>query len=111
MTAIDQPGAILRVDVADHAAKGRGPTMLGGDELSGVAMCVPGPCAAQPPATTHTGISADPAADTLTYGAQERMSADGSREHTVYSNGDETSTELGADDFRRSTPPTIPSQR
>ena len=70
--ALDQPNTILYVQVHDYSADGDGPSMLGGDELGGFAMCVPGPCSrSATPATPQTGISADPSADTLTYSSQE----------------------------------------
>jgi hypothetical protein len=47
-------------------------------------------CLARRPATGQTGISADPADDTLSYSYQEWLSPDGSEEHTIYNNGDET---------------------
>ena len=96
--ALDQPNTILYVQVHDYSADGDGPSMLGGDELGGFAMCVPGPCSRSgTPATLQTGISADPSADTLTYSSQEWLSP--GRDHTIYSNGDEVATSGATDQY------------
>jgi hypothetical protein len=89
--ALDQPGTIFYVQEHVYEASGGGGIeMLGGNGLAGGAvMCVPS-CLARPPATGQTGISADPADDTLTYSFQEWLSPDASQDHTIYNNGDET---------------------
>lgn len=98
--ALDESNTILYLQVQDYNADGRGVSMLGGNELDGAIMCVPGPCVqSSAPATAQTGISADPAADTLTYSSQEWLSADRAQTHTIYSNGDETTTNTGSDDY------------
>lgn len=90
-SAVDQPNTIFYVRVDDYNANGRGTELLGGtQEPTHDTMCVPGPCNSPPPATARTGISANPADDTLTYSFKQWASADGNQVHTIYSNGDET---------------------
>ena len=96
--ALDQPNTILYIQVHDYSADGDGISMLGGNELGGFAMCVPGPCShSGTPATLQTGISADPSGDTLTYSSQEWLSP--GQDHTIYNNGDEVATSDATDQY------------
>ena len=96
--ALDQPNRILYVQLQDYSADGDGVSMLGGNELGGFVMCVPGPCShSGAPATLQTGISADPSSDTLTYSSQEWLSP--GQDHTIYNNGDEVATSDATDQY------------
>ena len=97
--ALDQPNAILSVQVQAYNASGRGISMLGGNEMDGAIMCVPGPCIGPAASTSQTGISADPSNDALTYSSQEWLSPDGKRYHIAFNNGDETASDRTADTY------------
>jgi hypothetical protein len=92
VAALDQPGTITHLQVQDYSATGLGPCFLG--------LAAPLPCiGAGSAANTQTGISADPAEDTLTYSSQEWISADGGQSHTIYNNGDELATNATDDGY------------
>ncbi len=96
--ALDQPDRILYVQPQDYSADGDGVSMLGGNELGGFVMCVPGPCShSGAPATAQTGISANPSSDTLTYSSQEWLGP--GQDHTIYNNGDEVATSDATDQY------------
>jgi len=78
--ALEQPGSIVDLQVSVYAAHGSGCFVI----ILGLDDCVQG---ASPDAAA--GISADPAADTLTTSYQEWLSPDGSVDRTLYAGGDE----------------------
>jgi hypothetical protein len=77
VAALEQPNTILYLQVQDYSAEG-GICVLRGECIF---RALPG---------RGTGISADPAEDTVTYSSQEWVSPDGSEDHTIYNNGVET---------------------
>jgi hypothetical protein len=78
--ALEQPNAILYLQVQDYSAQTR-------------VICVRfGECSSGASAGREGAISANPADDALTYTSQEWVSPDSSVEHTIYNNGVETVT-------------------
>ncbi len=77
VAALEQPDTILHLQVQDYSAHG--------------GICIRfGECIFPASPGREAGISANPADDTATYTSQEWVSPDGSQEHTIYNNGDET---------------------
>ncbi len=75
--ALEQPNTILYLQVQNYSAHTR-------------IICIRfGQCIGEP-GDQDTGISANPADDTVTYTSQQWISHDGNQEHTIYSNGTET---------------------
>lgn len=81
--ALDQTNTIFYLQARQYSAVGGGPCMPEG--VAPFLVCAPSSAA-----DAQTGISANPADDTLRYSSQEWLSADGSQDHTIYSNGYET---------------------
>ena len=81
--ALDQTNTIFYVQAQQYSAIAGSPCIE-----EGVAPFLV--CASGSSADAQTGISANPADDTLRYSSQEWLSADGSQDHTIYSSGYET---------------------
>jgi hypothetical protein len=81
--ALDQTNTIFYLQTQQYSAIGGGPCIDEGVPPFSV-------CAPTSSADAQTGISANPADDSLRYSSQEWLSADGSQDHTIYSNGFET---------------------
>ena len=78
--ALDQPNTTLYLQAQNY------------DGGTPCASADPSQCQSTDPATIAAGISADPANDTLTNTYQEWLSPDGSLQHQIDSNGDESVT-------------------
>lgn len=89
--ALAPTDSILYLQVQQYSAVNGGPCLLGGRDE---AMCV-----GTSPPNPGTGISANPADDTLTDSFQEWASPDASIRHILYGGGDEIASSAGTDEF------------
>jgi hypothetical protein len=85
--ALDQPNAILYIQEQNYGTVGSCFALARSSSAGapGTPICVGG----RSTDAGTSGISADPANDTLNYSSQEWLSPDESQVHTIYGNGDE----------------------
>jgi hypothetical protein len=95
--ALAQANTILHLQVQTYSATGGGPCIAVG--VAPFLACDNGSSA-----DSQTGISADPAADTLTFSYQEWLSPDHSQDHTLYGDGYETVINTGTQEVESYDP-------
>lgn len=102
--ALDQPNTILYVQTQSYGNAGvlcmANFSAASGSTTVSSPMCVGG---SSDEAGT-SGISANPADDTLNYSSQEWISPDQSQVHTIYNNGDELAQDRDAHNYQAYNP-------